>query len=106
LHDAILEAVAVDQNERRKEAGKRRVKELIARLTRKERQLVRLVASAKSTKAIAAELSICSRAVELRRRGVMDKLGMTSAPELLRFAIFAWQECRHYLDTAEAQRPD
>ena len=68
LHDAILEAVAIDRSERGKEAGKRRVKESIAMLTRKERQLVDLVASAKSTKTIAEELSICSRAVELRRR--------------------------------------
>jgi FixJ family two-component response regulator len=101
LHDAIVEAVTADQNQRRKEAAKRRVKESIARLTRKERQLVSLIASAKSTKTIAAELRICSRAVELRRRGVMDKLGMTSSLELLRFAILAWQEYSHYLDSAD-----
>ena len=86
LLNAIQEAVAIDQDERRKEAGKRQVRESIARLTRKERQLVSLVASAKSTKAIASELGICSRAVELRRRGVMDKLGLKSSLELLRFA--------------------
>ncbi len=101
LHDAIVEAVTADHNARRKEAAKLRVKESIAKLTRKERQLVGLVASAKSTKTIAAELRICSRAVELRRRGVMDKLGMTSSLELLRFAILAWQEYSHYLDSLE-----
>src|SRR5208283_4895912 len=67
LLNAIQEAVAIDQNERHKGVQKRRLRESIAILTCKERQLVNLVASAKSTKAIAAELSICSRSVELRR---------------------------------------
>ncbi len=100
LLDAIEEALAVDQNERRKEAGQRRVRDSVAVLTRKERQLVGLVAAAKSTKAIASELNICARAVELRRRGVMDKLGLNSSLELLRFAIVACQECSHYLDSS------
>ncbi|MGO9115360.1 MAG: response regulator transcription factor [Thermoguttaceae bacterium] len=103
LRSAIQEAVTVDQTERRKAAIKRGVSESIAMLTRKERQLVSLIAAAKSPKAISEELSICSRAVELRRRGVMDKLGMKSPLELLRFAILASQECGHYLDAVEAQ---
>ncbi len=98
LLDAIQEAVAVDQNLRRREAGRRRVTELIATLSRRERQLVSLVAAAKATKTIAAELNICSRAVELRRRAVMEKLGLKSSIELLRFAMLAWHECRHCLD--------
>ena len=60
LLNAIQEAVAIDQNERRQEVGKRRMRELIAMLTRKERQLIGLFAVAKSTKVIAAELGICA----------------------------------------------
>ena len=103
LLDAIQEALAVDQSERRKEMGKRWLRESIALLTSKERQLVGLVASAKSIKTIAKELNICSCAVELRRRGVMDKLRLKSPLELQRFAILAWQECSQYLDMAELQ---
>ena len=103
LRNVIQEALTIDQNERRRAARKRRVREAIAMLTRKERQLVSMIAGAKSPKAIASELKICSRAVELRRRGVMDKLGMNSSKELLRFAILAWQECRHYLDFPETE---
>ena len=99
LLSAIQEAVAIDQNRRRKEAETRWVRESIAMLTRKERHLVSLAASAKSTKAIASELGICCRAVELRRRGVMGKLGLRSSLELLRFAILAWQECNDYLES-------
>lgn len=103
LLSAIQEAVAIDQDQRSQECEKRRVKESIALLTSKERQLVGLIACAKSTKAIAAELSICSRAVELRRRAVMDKLGLTSSLELIKFALLACRECSHYLDCAGAK---
>jgi len=102
LLKAIQEAVAIDENERCQEARERRVKEVIALLTRKERQLLTLVAAAKSTKAIASELRICSRAVELRRRGVMQKLGLKSSLELLRFAVLAWQEYNPALVSAES----
>jgi len=101
LLNAIQEALAIDQSERRKEADRRWVRESIAMLTRKERELVSLVAAAKSTKAMAAELDICSRAVELRRRAVMDKLGFKSSVELLRFAMLAWQEFSYFLESAE-----
>ena len=101
LLNAIQEAVAIDQSERREEAEKRRVLEAIAMLTHKERQLVSLVASAKSTKTIASNLSLCPRAVELRRRGIMAKLGLKSSLELLKFAMLAWQECSDYLDSPE-----
>ena len=74
---------------------------MIGRLTRKERQLVALMATGKSTKAIAAELGTCSRAVELRRRRVMVKLGFNSSLELLRFAILAWQGRNQTLNFAE-----
>ena len=97
---AIQEALAIDEHQRRHETWKCRVKESIALLTRKERQLVGLVACAKSTQAIAAELSIGGRAVALRRRAVMDKLGLRSSHELLRFAILAWQDYSPYLDSA------
>jgi two-component system response regulator TtrR len=101
LLGAIQEAVTIDENRRLQEAEKLRVKEAIALLTLKERQLLGLVAFAKSTKAIAAELRICNRAVELRRRAMMDKLGLKSSLELVRFAILACQECSHYLQCGD-----
>jgi len=100
LFNAIEGALAKDRNERREEAKKRWVRESIAILTHKERQLVSLVASAKSTKVMASDLGICARAVELRRRCVMNKLGLNSSLELLRFAMLAGQECSHSLNSA------
>ncbi len=91
LFNAIQEALALDTCRHERDTESRRVREAIAMLTHKERRFVGLLAEARSTKAIAMHLSISSRAVELRRRSVMDKLGFTSTVELLRFALLAQQ---------------
>jgi FixJ family two-component response regulator len=89
LLDAIRQALALDSRQRQQELEDRHVRESIAVLTFKERCFVALLAEAKSIKAIASHLSISSRAVELRRRSVMDKLGFETSVELLRFALQA-----------------
>jgi DNA-binding NarL/FixJ family response regulator len=63
-------------------------------LTDKERCFIGLMAEARSIKAIAEHLSISSRAVELRRRSVMDKLGLGTSVELMRFALLAHENLR------------
>ena len=97
LFNAVQEALAHDASARRRDMEEGRVREAIAMLTNKERRFVGLLAEARSTKAIASHLSISSRAVELRRRSVMDKLGFTSTIELLRFALLAQQKFRPLL---------
>ncbi len=92
LFNAIQEALALGERQRREAVEKSQVCESIAKLTHKERQLVGLLAAAKSTKAIAAELSISSRAVELRRHGVMRKLGLNSSLELVRLAVLGHEK--------------
>ena len=72
-----------------KDTSEKAVREAVALLTDKERQFVGLLAEIRSTEAIASHLSISSRAVLLRRRVVMDKLGFTSTQELLQFALLA-----------------
>jgi len=104
LLNVIQEALAIDRDERRREAQELQVRESIALLTQKERQLVSLVASAKPTKTIAAELNICSRAVELRRRGIMKKLGLKTSLELLRFAVLAWPEFNQDIEPAVSRQ--
>jgi len=101
LLDAIQEGLAKDQKERRKLAENRRVRESIAMLTQKERQLVSLIAATKSTKIITAELGICARAVELRRHAIMDKLGLDSSLELIKFAMLAGRECSDHFDSVD-----
>jgi FixJ family two-component response regulator len=100
LLDAIGEALEADRNERRKEAQMRQMRESISMLTMKERQLVSLAAAALPTKAIALKLNISPRAVELRCRGVKNKLGLKSGPEFMRFALIARQEFSHHFGSA------
>lgn len=67
---------------------------------------MRLLATATSNKSISEELSICARAVELRRRAVMEKLGLESPLELVRFALLAQAEISGLLDAASNEWDD
>lgn len=56
-------------------------------LTDKEREVLALVRAGMPNKEIAARLDLTPRAVEMRRSGMMRKLGADSLPELLRIAL-------------------
>jgi DNA-binding NarL/FixJ family response regulator len=57
------------------------------RLTRREQQVVRLIADGKSTKGIAEELGISVKTAEFHRSRVMDKLKIHNTAGLVRYAI-------------------
>jgi DNA-binding CsgD family transcriptional regulator len=67
------------------------VSESVLGLSRRQQEILRLLASNKSNKQIAAGLSISERTVESHRRRVMERLGLHSLGELIHFAI------RHHL---------
>lgn len=52
-------------------------------LTDKEREVLGMIREGRPNKEIAARLDITPRAVEIRRAGLMKKLGVSSLPELL-----------------------
>lgn len=56
-------------------------------LTSREREVVQLVAEGRSSREIAARLSISDSTVETHRRNLMRKLGVHSVAELTRFAV-------------------
>jgi len=58
-----------------------------ASLTRREREVLALVASGKHSAAIAAKLSISVGTVEAHRRNIMTKLGLHSIAELTKYAV-------------------
>ena len=103
LFETIQEALELDARRRRQELEDRRVRESIAILTFKERCFVELLAEAKSIKAIASRLAISSRAVELRRRSVMDKLGFETSVDLMRFALLAHESFGELLTAPAAE---
>lgn len=56
-------------------------------LSRRERQVLQLLASSKNNKEVAVSLGISVRTAESHRRRVMEKLGLHSVSELIHLAI-------------------
>jgi DNA-binding CsgD family transcriptional regulator len=56
-------------------------------LTHRERQVLQLVAEAKTTKEIAMILGVTVKTASSHRAALMEKLDMHSAAELVRYAI-------------------
>ena len=58
-----------------------------SRLSSREIQIVKLVAESKSNKEVATILNISVKTVESHRSNIMEKLGLHSVTELVRYAI-------------------
>lgn len=56
-------------------------------LTEREREVLQLIAEGKTTKQIALQLHVTSKAIEANRRKIMDKLDVHSVAELVKIAI-------------------
>lgn len=92
LLSAIQEAVDLDQDRRNVKQHRTRLLDVTAALTSKERQVLELIGRGKSIKAIAAELELSVRAIELRRHSLMNKLRAASSSELMRFSVMLQRE--------------
>jgi FixJ family two-component response regulator len=80
----IREAIEVDQRARDAAAERATVTELVALLTPRERQVMELLATGSSSKAIATALGLSVRTVEGHRREVLRKMDVDSAVQLAR----------------------
>jgi DNA-binding NarL/FixJ family response regulator len=74
-----------------------------ARLTAREREVVRLVARGRSNKAIAHQLGISPRTVEGHLNHVFEKLGSTSRTELVHYALANGLFVRDHDEEAEGR---
>jgi DNA-binding NarL/FixJ family response regulator len=85
LHDAVRRVAAgdcvVDPSIVAKLVGRRRKDDPLESLTRRERDVLVLMAEGKSNAAIAAELFVTHSTVEAHIKNVFDKLGLELAPE-------------------------
>lgn len=68
-------------------AGKKKTRERLGLLTKREREICTLLAYGHTNAEIAHTLSISERTVETHRTNLMGKLGFRSRAELVRFAI-------------------
>ena len=85
--DSINEALRRDAENRRVSDGNEGFAERLTSLTERERDVLEQVAKGLSSKAIARELDISYRTVELHRGHIMEKLQVRSAAELIRLVI-------------------
>jgi DNA-binding CsgD family transcriptional regulator len=60
---------------------------VFATLTTREREILQLIAESKSMKQIAADLFISEKTVATHRQHIMDKLGVGTVPDLVKYAI-------------------
>jgi FixJ family two-component response regulator len=87
LLDCVQTALARDQGRRRSRSHHREVSERFQTLTPREREVMERVAKGMPNQAIAEDLAITRKTVEVHRSRVMDKMSARSLSELIRTAI-------------------
>ena len=76
--------VVVEDYVRQPEAGKA---EGLPRLTARDRQIIQMLAEGKSVKQIALALHISPKTADASRRKILQKLGVTSIADLVKYAV-------------------
>jgi FixJ family two-component response regulator len=87
LLERIQRAIKDDAERRRRLAERAAVQSRFRRLTEKEREVLEMIKEGRPNKMIALALGISARAVEMRRAGLMKKLGARSVAELMRLTL-------------------
>jgi two-component system, LuxR family, response regulator FixJ len=89
LWDAIQEALKWDAGHRQQTALRSEALHRLERLTPGEHDVLRLLTDGRSNKAIAAELKLSVRTIEVRRAKLMKKMMAESLAELIRLTLVA-----------------
>ncbi|UCF33996.1 MAG: response regulator transcription factor [Phycisphaerales bacterium] len=87
LLDRIQKAVQLDRETRRNRAQCRKTATQISSLTRREREVLDLVAAGLLNKEIAAELGLSIKTVETHRGHIMEKMGARTVADLIRTVL-------------------
>jgi FixJ family two-component response regulator len=87
LLDAIAHAVRASSQRRVRDRRQAEARDLLERLTQREREVAALVARGLSNKLIARELAISDKTVQVHRAHVLEKLGVHSAAQLAQLLV-------------------
>lgn len=87
LLDRIQQAIEADEEARRVAAERSELAQRLARLTRREREVMERMVTGRSNRQIAEELGLSQKTVEFHRANVMQKLGADSLAETVRIAM-------------------
>lgn len=89
LVDRINEALRLSAERQLASAQAQALRDRIAQLTPREREVALAVAGGKQNKAIAFNLGISQKTVEIHRHNAMSKLGASTAADLARLLTLA-----------------
>lgn len=87
LLDAIRTALAMDEEQRDKQAEKADIIACYTQLTPREAEVMQMVTDGRSNKEIANLLGVSAKTVEAHRARVMEKMQAGSLAELVRMAV-------------------
>lgn len=87
LLDRIQRATTRDCANRAELHERDRIRERLASLTPREREVLRLVTHGKANKVMAAELGVSQRTIEIHRARVMEKMAAASLAQLVRMVM-------------------
>ncbi len=87
LLDRVRDALERNKSNRRNAAEMTEIQLRLAKLTPRERQVMRLVVQGKLNKQIATELGLSHKTIEVHRAHVMEKMGAASLAELVRMVV-------------------
>jgi FixJ family two-component response regulator len=85
----IRNSMEIDRQQRQSAAPREDLRRRIASLTSRERQVLDRIVQGMASKEIATDLGVSTRTVEGHRRGVLRKIGSSSAAQLVRAVLFA-----------------
>lgn len=89
LINRINECLDVDAKLHKEEESQNRANELLARLSKREKEIMDLLVKGKLNKVIAAELDISTRTVEAHRANIMEKLETHSLSDIVRVSLLS-----------------
>ena len=87
LLERVRAALELDRQARAETAKRTLVMERLARLTRREREVMQLLVAGKASKEIAVAMHVSVRTVEGHRRMVFFKMNVSSATQLVRAVL-------------------